>query len=352
MIRVAIVGVGNCASSLVQGVEYYRTINTHEGLIIPNIFGYRPRDIEFVAAFDVDSAKVGQPLGTAIFSGQNLTRRLVDKVPDGCMVYPAPSFDGAGEVYRRRIYVQEGTIDGIRSTLELHKPDLLINYLPVGSDRATQFWAETCLDLKLGFLNAIPSFIVSDKRWQARFEDAKVPCAGDDVKSQVGATLIHRLLAYAFASRGARIENTYQLNFGGNMDFFNMLEGSRVLSKKKSKVGAVASQIPDFDERKVHISPTDYIEFLGDNKIAYINFKGLGFAAAPIEVEVKMSVWDSPNSAGVIMDVIRFMKRAIVERLGGALPVCDFYFKSPPFSRSDHEAEAEARRLAARKTFS
>lgn len=351
MIRVAIVGVGNCASSLVQGVEYYRNNDVTEGLIIPEIFGYRPKDIEFVAAFDVDADKVGRPLGTAIFAGQNLTKRLVDDVPDGCAVTAAPRFDGIGDAYSRRIELEEGTVAAVRAALDRSAPDLLVNYLPVGSEKGTGFWAELCLERGIGFLNAIPSFIVSDPVWEARFRKAGVPCAGDDVKSQVGATLVHRLLAYAFASRGAVIENTYQLNFGGNMDFFNMLEGSRLTSKRKSKVTAVASEMPNFEQHRVHISPTDYIEFLGDNKIAYINLKGRAFAGVPIEIEVKLSVWDSPNSAGVIMDVIRFMKGALDEKRGGALPVCDFYFKSPPHAQPDYKAEEEARRFAAAKSF-
>jgi len=352
MIRTALVGVGNCASALVQGVEYYRTNDTSQGLIIPEILGFKVSDIEFVASFDVDPQKVGQPLGKAILSGQNNTLPLSDSVETTCMVYAAPVFDTIGLAYRAEFEPVAASEQDTRAILAESKPDVLVNYLPVGSDEATQYWAQICLDLKIGFINAIPSFVVSDSSWNSRFIKAGVPCAGDDVKSQIGATIIHRALVETFSRRGGKLTDTYQLNFGGNMDFKNMIEGERLTSKRISKVNSVLAAITDSSLRpdQIHISPTDYVSYLKDNKIAYVNIRGTGFAGAPIEIETKLSVWDSPNSAAVVVDVIRFIAGAKATGTGGALPICDFYFKSPPQQENDIIAETKAREYADRGT--
>jgi myo-inositol-1-phosphate synthase len=351
MIKVAIVGIGNCASSLVQGVHYYRKNQSSAGLIIPQIFGFFVRDIEFVAAFDVDTRKVGCPLEEAIFKGQNNTLSFFRPQSSSCVVSSAPRFDGVGEVYGEQIEVVTGSDSDVHRVLDVSKPDVLVNYLPVGSDQGTKYWASLCIEMGIGFVNAIPSFVVSEPEWGSKFSNAHVPCTGDDVKSQIGATIVHRALVRIFEGRGGTIDNTYQLNFGGNMDFLNMLEGKRLTSKRISKTNSVVSQISRGGEVDIHISPTDYIKYLRDNKIAYINLKGAGFGGAPIEIETKMSVWDSPNSAAVVVDAIRFTAGAKKEGIGGPLPICDFYFKSPPEQRGDVEAEQKARQYAEKGSF-
>jgi myo-inositol-1-phosphate synthase len=341
MIRVAIVGVGNCASSLVQGVQFYINTPTASGLIHPIINGLLPSDIEFVAAFDVDRSKIGRPLAEAIFRGQNNTLRVVDSISIAqATVSGAPVIDGIGEKYRDRIQVSTIEETKVDKILESASPDVLINYLPVGSDKATSFWAEKCLKHEICFLNAIPSFLVSDPDWEMRFRKARIPCAGDDIKSQIGATIIHRALAHLFASRGGAIQNTYQLNFGGNMDFFNMLEQGRLSSKKKSKAMSVQYALPERSRgADIHITPSGYIKYLGDQKVAYINVSGNAFSGAPIEIECKMKVWDSPNSAGVVIDVIRFLHNSRTRRESGSIDVCPFYFKHPLENLPDHIAE-------------
>ena len=351
MIKVALVGVGNCGSSLVQGVQYYRESGTTEGLIIPSIFGFAVQDIDFVAAFDVDSTKVGIPLEEAIFKGKNNTLSFKEPKATGCVVSPAPRFDGIGEIYEQQMFLATGSDADVTRILKDSEAEILVNFLPVGSDEATKYWATKCLDLGIGMVNAIPSFIVSNPEWAAKFTEAGVPCMGDDVKSQIGATIVHRALVRLCQARGGTLDNTYQLNFGGNMDFLNMLEGERLTSKRLSKTNSVASQFSQANPPDVHISPSDYVEYLRDNKIAYINIKGKGFAGAPIEIETKMSVWDSPNSAAVVVDAIRFVAGAKREGIGGPLPVCDFYFKSPPEQHTDAEAEHRALEYAARGTF-
>lgn len=337
MIKVALVGIGNCASALVQGISYYTAYPNASGLITADVCGYRASDLVIVAAFDVDPQKVGRPLHEAIYLGKNNTIRFHEAKPSVCIVSPAPLLDGVSKGYAEQMNTPlSGDIEEAKELLKRVRPDVLVNYLPVGSDAATQFWAETCLELKIAFVNAIPSFIVSAPDWATRFRDKGVACAGDDVKSQVGATLLHRALAHAFSSRGAEIGTTYQLNFGGNMDFYNMLEDERIESKKISKHNAVRAELPpNMQMENVHISPTGYIGFLADKKLAYINVIGTGFGGTPIEVELKLSVWDSPNSAGVILDVVRFVADSARRGIGGPIDVCDFYFKSPPVQRSD-----------------
>lgn len=351
MIKVAIVGVGNCASALVQGVHYYRHTSTTDGLIISEIFGLAVQDIEFVAAFDVDKLKVGHPIEKAIFEGKNNTLQFFVPTSSTCRVSAAPRFDGIGQIYEGQLSLATTSEADARRTLAAANPDVLVNFLPVGSDEATRYWATVCLEMGIGFVNAIPSFIVSDPHWASRFSAAGVPCMGDDVKSQIGATIVHRTLVRIFQARGGTLDNTYQLNFGGNMDFLNMLEDKRITSKRISKTNSVVSQITQDRPVDIHISPTDYVEYLRDNKIAYINLKGKAFGGAPIEIETKMSVWDSPNSAGVVVDAIRFVAGARRERIGGPLPVCDFYFKSPPEQQGDAEAEHRARECAMRGSF-
>lgn len=352
MIKVALVGVGNCASSLVQGVAYYTLNPDASGLIIKDVCGFSASDLEFVAAFDVDQDKVGKPLNEAIFAGKNNTTKLVDAMAGAsCRVNAAPVLDGIGTVYKDVVNVVDGAVDAVNKILSSTQPDVLVNYLPVGSDGASQFWAEMCLTHNIGFVNAIPSFIVSNADWAQRFSEAGVPCAGDDVKSQIGATIIHRALARLFEQRGGEVDTTYQLNFGGNMDFRNMLETERLHSKKKSKASSVQHEIPAVADSQVHISPTDYIEFLGDQKIAYINLSGTAFGGTPLEIECKIKVSDSPNSAGVVMDVVRFVAAAKKRGQGGPVDITPFYFKSPPQNIADDEAEKIALEIASNSVF-
>jgi myo-inositol-1-phosphate synthase len=350
VIRVVLVGIGNCASALVQGVAYYSHSPDAPGLIIRDVCGYRPSDIEFVAAFDVDQEKVGHQLDRAIFSGRNNTLRFFKPNTD-CVVSAGPVLDGTGSSYRDAIRVVEGSLDSVDETLRKSKADVLINYLPVGSDSATKFWAERCLVHKIGFVNAIPSFVVSDPEWAKKFTEGGIPCAGDDVKSQIGATILHRALVQLFESRGGSIRDTYQLNFGGNMDFFNMLEVGRIESKKISKAYAVQSEGPALTKDQFHISPTGFVKFLGDQKIAYINVSGSVFGGAQIEIECKVKVHDSPNSAGVVIDVVRFVAAARRRGIAGPIEVCPFYFKRPPNNEHDYNAEIVARRQATQADY-
>jgi len=342
-VRVAIAGVGNCASSLVQGVEYYRDAAVDDqvpGLMHVELGGYHVRDVEFVAAFDVDAEKVGLDLGKAIFAGQNNTVKFSD-VPDlGITVQRAPTLDGLGIYYREVVEESPAEAVDVAQALRTAGADVLVSYLPVGSEAAQRHYAQACLDAGVAFVNAIPVFIASDPEWAAKFEAAKVPIVGDDIKSQVGATIVHRILARLFEDRGMALDHTYQLNFGGNMDFKNMLERQRLQSKKISKTQSVTSQITQgIDAHDVHIGPSDHVPWLDDRKWCYIRLEGRNFGDVPLNLELKLEVWDSPNSAGVIIDAVRCAKIALDRGIGGPLFGPSAYFmKSPPVQFRDEEA--------------
>jgi myo-inositol-1-phosphate synthase len=342
-IKVAIAGIGNCSSSLIQGVEYYRNADPAEtvpGLMHVELGGYHVGDVEFVAAFDVDAAKVGLDLGKAIFAGQNNTIRFASVGDLGVTVERAPTFDGLGKYYRETI--EESPVEPVDVTevLKASGADVLVSYLPVGSEVAQKHYAQACLDAKVAFVNAIPVFIASDPEWAQKFTDAGVPIVGDDIKSQVGATIVHRMLARLFEDRGLVLDRTYQLNVGGNMDFKNMLERERLESKKISKTQSVTSQIDNgIDAHDVHIGPSDHVAWLDDRKWAYIRLEGRNFGDVPLNIELKLEVWDSPNSAGVIIDALRCAKLAQDRGLGGPVESASAYFmKSPPVQHHDDEA--------------
>ena len=342
-IRVAIVGVGNCASSLVQGVEFYRKTGNEEGvpgLMHANLGGYRIDDIEFSCAFDVNKTKVGRSLSEAIGAEPNNTYRFVDQVRDGVLVYRGPTMDGIGKYLHGIVEESSAPVADVAGILRKTETDLVVCYLPVGSQAATEFYAEQAINAGCGFVNCIPVFIASNDAWRGRFEAAGLPIIGDDIKSQVGATIIHRVLANLFKERGVRLDRTYQLNVGGNTDFLNMLERDRLESKKISKTQAVTSQIDhDMAPESVHIGPSDHVPWLTDRKIAYIRLEGTGFGNVPLSCELKLEVWDSPNSAGIVVDAIRCGKLAIDRGVGGALLGPSSYFmKSPPRQYDDHEA--------------
>ena len=351
-IRVAIAGVGNCASALVQGIEYYRHADpddTVPGLMHVNLGGYHVGDVEFVAAFDVDASKVGLDLGKAIFAGPNNTIRFAS-VPDlGVTVERGPTFDGLGKYYRQT--VEESPVDPIDvvEALRRSRADVLVGYLPVGSEAAQKHYAQACLTAKVAFVNAIPVFIASDPEWAQRFTDAGVPIVGDDIKSQVGATIVHRILARLFEDRGMVLDRTYQLNVGGNMDFKNMLERDRLESKKISKTQAVTSQLDNgIEADDVHIGPSDHVPWLDDRKWAYIRLEGRNFGDAPLNVELKLEVWDSPNSAGVVIDALRCAQLARDRGIGGPLSgPCAYFMKSPPEQFHDDEAHRMVEEFAA-----
>jgi myo-inositol-1-phosphate synthase len=343
-VRVAIIGVGNCASALVQGVYYYRDADPNDfvpGLMHVNLGGYHVGDIEFTAAFDVDADKVGYDLSEAIFRGQNNTCRFAEPPYMGVPVYRGMTHDGLGHYLHRVIEEAPGPAAPIVDILRDTKTDVVINYLPVGSEAATRWYVEQVLEAGCAFVNAIPVFIAREPYWQARFKQAGLPVIGDDIKSQVGATITHRVLTRLFEERGVRIDRTYQLNFGGNTDFLNMLERSRLQSKKESKTNAVTSQLTThrLDDRNIHIGPSDYIPWLDDRKWCYIRIEGTTFGDVPIHMEVKLEVWDSPNSAGVIIDAVRCAKLALDRGLSGALVAPSAYFKkSPPIQYTDDVA--------------
>ncbi|WP_114558851.1 inositol-3-phosphate synthase [Desertihabitans aurantiacus] len=339
-VRVGIVGVGNCAASLVQGIHYYR--DTPDGEQVPGLmhvrFGeYHVGDLEVVAAFDVDADKVGLDVAEAIEAGQNNTHKICDVPPTGVTVQRGPTLDGLGEYYRQVVTESDRSPVDVVRALEAAEVDVLVSYLPVGSEEADRFYAECALEAGVGFVNCLPVFIASDPAWAARFTAAKVPIVGDDIKSQVGATITHRVLARLFADRGVELDRTYQLNVGGNMDFQNMLERSRLESKKKSKTQAVTSQVPhEMAGSDVHIGPSDYVPFLADRKYAFVRLEGRGFGDAPINLEYKLEVWDSPNSAGVAIDAIRAAKIALDRRVGGPIDsVSAYLMKSPPTQYDD-----------------
>jgi len=339
-IRVAIAGVGNCACSLLQGVEYYRHADPNEtvpGLMHVTLGGYHVGDVEFVAAFDVDAAKVGLDLGKAIFAGQNNTIRFASVGDIGVTVQRGPTFDGLGKYYRQTIEESPAEPVDVVSVLRSSHADVLVAYLPVGSEVAQKHYAQCCLDAGVAFVNAIPVFIASDPEWAQKFTDAGVPIIGDDIKSQVGATIVHRVLARLFEDRGLVLDRTYQLNVGGNMDFKNMLERERLESKKISKTQAVTSQLDNgIAADDVHIGPSDHVAWLDDRKWAYIRLEGRNFGDVPLNIELKLEVWDSPNSAGVIIDAIRCVKLAADRGIGGPLIGPSAYFmKSPPVQYHD-----------------
>ncbi|MGH9050851.1 MAG: inositol-3-phosphate synthase [Acidimicrobiia bacterium] len=342
-IRVAIAGVGNCASSLVQGVEYYRAADPGErvpGLMHVELGGYHVGAVTFVAAFDVDAAKVGLDVGKAIFAGQNNTIRFADVDEIGVQVQRGPTFDGLGMYYRETVEESPADPVDVARVLEDARADVLVSYLPVGSEEAQRHYAQACLDAGVAFVNAIPVFIASDPEWAQKFNDAKVPIVGDDIKSQVGSTIVHRMLTRLFADRGTVLDRTYQLNVGGNMDFKNMLERSRLESKKISKTQAVTSQLDEaLDSGAVHIGPSDHVPWLEDRKWAYVRLEGRNFGDVPLNLELKLEVWDSPNSAGVIIDAVRCAKLALDRGIGGPLLGPSAYFmKSPPVQYRDEEA--------------
>jgi myo-inositol-1-phosphate synthase len=342
-IRVAIAGVGNCASSLVQGVEYYRNADPAEsvpGLMHVTLGGYHVGDVEFVAAFDVDAAKVGLDLGKAIFASQNNTIRFAPIGELGISVQRGPTFDGLGKYYRQTIEESPAEPVDITSVLRATDADVLVSYLPVGSEEAQKHYAQCAIDAGVAFVNAIPVFIASDPVWAQKFTDAGVAIVGDDIKSQVGATIVHRILARLFEDRGMVLDRTYQLNVGGNMDFKNMLERERLESKKISKTQSVTSQIDrGIASDDVHIGPSDHVAWLDDRKWAYIRLEGRNFGDVPLNLELKLEVWDSPNSAGVIIDAVRCAKLAKDRGIGGPLLGPSAYFmKSPPVQYHDDVA--------------
>ncbi|HZU73425.1 MAG TPA: inositol-3-phosphate synthase [Acidimicrobiales bacterium] len=342
-IRLAIAGVGNCASSLVQGISYYRAADPEDrvpGLMHVVLGGYHVGDVEVVAAFDVDADKVGVDLSKAIFAGQNNTIRFAPVDHLGVTVLRGPTLDGLGKYYRDTVEESPADPVDVAEALRQAKVDVLVAYLPVGSEQAQRHYAQACLDAGVAFVNAIPVFIASDPEWAARFANAGVPIVGDDIKSQVGATIVHRLLARLFEDRGMVLDRTYQLNVGGNMDFKNMLERERLESKKISKTQAVTSQIDNgISAEDVHIGPSDHVSWLEDRKWAYIRLEGRNFGDVPLNVELKLEVWDSPNSAGVIIDAVRCAKVALDRGIGGPLLGPSAYFmKSPPVQYRDEEA--------------
>lgn len=342
-VRVAIIGVGNCASSLVQGVEYYK--NAKDGTFIPgimhvNLGGYHIRDLEFSAAIDIDKNKVGKDLSEAIFTWPNNTYKFCDVPFLNVPVVRGMTHDGLGLYLSKIIQKAPGPTADIVKILKDTGTDVVVNYLPVGSEEATKWYVEQVLEAGCGFVNCIPVFIAREKYWQKRFEDRNLPVIGDDIKSQVGATIVHRILTKLFRDRGVKLERTSQLNVGGNTDFLNMLERSRLESKKISKTGAVTSQLDyDLGEENVHIGPSDYVAWLLDRKWAYIRLEGRTFGDVPLNLELKLEVWDSPNSAGVVIDAVRCCKLALDNHLKGSLEAPSAYFKkSPPKQYSDEEA--------------
>ncbi len=345
-IKVAIVGVGNCASSFVQGIHKYRETPTDEfitGIMHPMLGDYHIGDIEVVAAFDVDITKVDKDLSEAIFAGQNNTIKFWDVPHTGVTVQRGMTHDGIGKYLSQVIVKAPDPKDGMPSVAQVLRErdvDVVINYLPVGSEEATKWYVEQALAAGCGFVNCIPVFIAREPYWQRRFKDAGVPIVGDDIKSQVGATITHRVLTNLFKDRGVKVERTYQLNFGGNTDFMNMLERERLESKKESKTNAVISQLPyDLGAENVHVGPSDYVPWLKDRKWCHIRIEGTTFGDVPLNLELKLEVWDSPNSAGVVVDAVRTAKIAMDRGQSGSLEGPSAYFmKSPPIQFTDDQA--------------
>ncbi|MCD6358527.1 MAG: inositol-3-phosphate synthase [Dehalococcoidia bacterium] len=342
-INVAIIGVGNCASSLVQGVHFYRKVSDEEkipGLMHTNLGGYHPSDINFVAAFDIDKNKVGKDLSEAIYTEPNNTFKFCDVPRTGVTVQRGMVHDGLGQYLSQIITKSHGPTADIVKILKETKTDVVVSYLPVGSEEATKWYVEQILKSGCGFVNCIPVFIAREDYWQKRFAEKGLPVIGDDIKSQVGATIAHRVLTRLFQDRGVKLERTYQLNFGGNTDFYNMLERDRLESKRISKTNAVTSQLDyDIGEENIHVGPSDYVPWLKDRKFCHIKMEGTTFGNVPLNIEMKMEVWDSPNSAGVVIDAIRCCKLALERGLSGSLLAPSSYFmKSPAVQYTDDEA--------------
>ena len=342
-IKVAIIGVGNCASSLVQGIHKYIEIPEDveiSGVMHNTIGGYRIEDIEVVAAFDIDENKVGKDLSEAVFAAPNNTIKFAEVPKTGVIVDRGMTHDGIGKYLEDIVKKAPGSTSDITGILQERKVDVVINYLPVGSEQATKWYVEQILNARCGMVNCIPVFLAREEYWRNRFEERGVPIVGDDIKSQLGATITHRVLTRLFEDRGVTLDNTYQLNFGGNTDFLNMLERERLVSKKISKTSAVTSQMDEEPEPDdVHIGPSDHVPWLKDRKWCYIRMEGRGFGGAPLNLELKLEVWDSPNSAGVVVDAIRCAKVAMDRGVGGAIEgPSAYYMKSPPFQHTDDQA--------------
>jgi myo-inositol-1-phosphate synthase len=351
-LRVGIVGVGNCASSFVQGLSYYRSANANEpvpGLTHVELGGYHVGDIEISSAFDVTAAKVGRDLSQAVLAAPNNTHSFAEVPQSGIMVRRGPTLDGIGRYMRPVLEESDEPEVDVAEELRRSRTDVLVSYLPVGSQQASEFYAEQALDAGCAFVNCIPVFIASDPGWRRRFEQRGLPVIGDDIKSQVGATIVHRVLANLFRERGVRLERTYQLNFGGNADFRNMLERERLESKKISKTQAVTSQLDvPLEPDDVHVGPSDYVPWLTDRKWAHIRLEGTTFGGVPLNLELKLEVWDSPNSAGIVIDAVRCAKLALDRGVAGALEGPSSYFmKSPPRQFTDGEARERTLRFIA-----
>jgi myo-inositol-1-phosphate synthase len=345
-VRVAIVGVGNCASSLVQGVQYYQDADesaTVPGLMHVRLGPYHVRDVKFVAAFDVDAKKVGFDLSEAIFASENNTIKIADVPPTNVTVQRGPTLDGIGKYYADTIEISDSDPVDVVKVLKDANVDVLVSYLPVGSEEADKFYAQCAIDAGVAFVNALPVFIASDPVWAKKFTDAGVPIVGDDIKSQIGATITHRVMAKLFEDRGVQLDRTMQLNVGGNMDFLNMLERERLESKKISKTQAVTSNLQrEFKTKDVHIGPSDHVGWLDDRKWAYVRLEGRAFGDVPLNLEYKLEVWDSPNSAGVIIDAVRAAKIAKDRGIGGPVEAASAYLmKSPPKQLPDDVARAQ-----------
>lgn len=348
-IKIAIAGIGNCASSLLQGIYHYRNIDSNKpvpGILHTKLGIYEIKDIEIVAAFDIDSRKVGKDVSEAIYANPNNTIKIEKQIPlTNVIVQRGPTFDGFPKHMldypenERFVESKEEPVN-VAEVLKNSKPDILICYLPVGSQKAVEYYANACIEAKVAFVNAMPVFICSDKKWSKKFYNAGIICAGDDIKAQIGATITHRILAHLFESRGVKLLRTYQLNFGGNTDFLNMIERERLGSKKISKTEAVQSQLKKpLSSNNIHIGPSDYVPWQKDQKICYIRMEGEKFGEAPVIIELRLSVEDSPNSAGVMVDLIRAVKIAIDRKLKGPVnEICSFAFKHPPIQLTDEEA--------------
>jgi len=351
-LRLGIVGVGNCASSLVQGLEYYKDARSNEpvpGLMNVEVGGYHVDDVRPVAAFDISAAKVGRDLGAALFAEPNNTQRFAAVPNLGVTVQRGPTLDGLGRYLRDVVTESDEMPADVATVLRDRQVDVLVCYLPVGSQAAAEFYAERALEAGCAFVNCMPVFIASDPRWEKRFAEKRLPIIGDDIKSQVGATIVHRALVNLFRDRGVRLDRTYQLNFGGNADFQNMLERDRLESKKISKTQAVSSQFEvPLDADDIHVGPSDYVPWLTDRKWAHIRLEGTAFGGVPLSLELKLEVWDSPNSAGVVIDAVRCAKLALDRGIGGALVGPSSYFmKSPPRQFTDEEARQRTQRFMA-----
>jgi myo-inositol-1-phosphate synthase len=351
-LRLGIVGLGNCASSLIQGLTYYHDAITDApvpGLMHADLGGYHVSSVQLVSAFDVSAAKVGQDVATALQAYPNNTHIFAQVPPTGVTVARGPTLDGIGKYLRTEFEESLEAVSDVAGILRQSRTDVLVSYLPVGSQEATEFYAAQALEAGCAFVNCIPVFVASDPTWQKRFQARGLPIIGDDIKSQVGATIVHRVLANLFRDRGLRLDRTYQLNFGGNADFQNMLERERLESKKVSKTQSVTSQFDvPLPARDVHVGPSDYVPWLGDRKWAQIRLEGTGFGGVPLNLELKLEVWDSPNSAGIVIDAIRCAKLALDRGIGGALiGPSSFFMKSPPQQFTDHEAQAATERFIA-----